>query len=259
VTVLLAAGCTGDPEPAAPTPTPSPTPTVVGLTFDQAVAALTSDLVPTAEVRPCEEHEPGSPQAQAYLDRAAAGLETAPATPEEATAPAPPSCGVESVEAVRAASITGFAHGPEDELELPVAGGAVRVVEVYELAGREVAADAYAQRVADPDGWARDQEIPAEELEAGRYQARRVVSAAAVAAVDVPGWTATVMSRDEASFTQDGSPASNPVSYAYVWAVRDALVVRVQVAGDEPGAAAASATTTARTFAAAVEGTVADG
>ncbi|UZN03964.1 hypothetical protein [Cellulomonas sp. S1-8] len=261
---LLVAGCTGDPAPTVPSPTVSPTPTPVAtLTFEQAAAALVPDLVPTAEVQPCEEYEAGSPEAQEYLDRLSA--EMGAASDEEAaaavTAPTPtlPSCGFAGLESVRAASITGFAHGPADPVVLPVAGGAARIVEVYELADAQAAATTYAARVADEEGWAADQEIPAEELEGGHYQPRRVVSGARLEAVDLPGWTATTMSRDEASFTRDGAPASDPVSYGYLWAVRDAIVVRVQVAGDAPGAAAATALDTARALTAGIEGASAGG
>ena len=250
---LLAAGCTGDPAPVETPRTASPTPTpLADPTFEDAVAALTADLVPTAEVRPCEELEPGSPEAQEHLDRLAAELDAA--TQEEGAVPAPtlPSCGIDGVEALRAGSITGFAHGPDEAAVLPTPGGAARVVEVYELADAEAAAATYATHVADDEGWATDQEIPASELEGGYYQPRRVITGAAAVAADVPGWGATVLSRDEAAFARDGSVASAPVSYAYLWAVRGPLLVRVQVAGDAPGAAAATAAATARAFAEAL-------
>lgn len=252
--VLLAAGCTSDPAPVEPSRSTAPTPTPVAAPrFEDAVAALTTDLVPTAEVRPCEELEPGSAEAQEHLDRLAA--ESGAATQEEGAVPAPtlPSCGIEGVEALRAGSITGFAHGPDDAAVLPTPGGAARVVEVYELADAEAAAATYAGYVADEEGWAADQEIPAAELEGGYYQPRRVITGADAVAADVPGWGATVLSRDEAAFARDGSVASAPVSYAYLWAVRGPLLVRVQVAGDAPGAAAATAAATARAFAEALD------
>ncbi|GIG40851.1 hypothetical protein [Cellulomonas phragmiteti] len=261
VGVLLTTGCTSGPDPAPvePSATGAPAPSApADPTFEQAVAALTDALVPTAEVRPCEEYEPGSPQEQEHLERLAAELaaERGAATDEEAAAapsPTPPSCGIEGVEALRAASLTGFAHGPGADVVLPTPGGAARVVEVYELADAEAAAATYARHVADPEEWATDQEIPAAELEGGYYQPRRVVSGAAVSGLDVPDWAATVLSRDEAGFARDGSASSAPVSYGYLWAVRGPLVVRVQVAGDEPGAAAGSAETTLRAFVDALE------
>lgn len=254
---MLVAGCTGGAEPAAPSTTPVPTPSVADEpTFEEAVAALTPALVPDGEVRPCEELVPGSPEAEEHLDRVAAEL--AAGTADEASAaptPTLPTCGNPNVEDLRAGSITGFAHAPGADVVLPVAGGAARVVEVYELADAEAAAATYARHVADPEAWAVDQEIPEAALEGGTYQPRRVISGARIAQVDVPDWAATVLSRDEAGFTRDGSPSSAPVSYAYLWALRGPLVLRVQVAADVPGAAAVTATTTAQAFAAALDAT----
>ncbi|MBD7917387.1 hypothetical protein H9657_03720 [Cellulomonas sp. Sa3CUA2] len=257
VAALLLGGCTGGPAPVAPSPTAAPTPTAVpALAFEDAVAALTRDLVPAADVQPCEVPAPGSPD-----EGALAGPTGEPSvTGDEAMTTSPSAaCGTKIAEALRAASLTGFAHGPGDEVVLPVAGGAARVVEVYELADAGAAAAVYAARVAEEEGWATDQEIPAEDLEGGTYTPRRVISGAGVTGLDLPGWTATVVSRDEAAFTRTGEPASDPVSYAYVWAVRDALLVQVQVAGDVPGGAATTATTTALAFTAAAEGPAAGG
>lgn len=249
VTVLLLAGCTSGPTPDVPSPTPATASTAAGLTpFERAAAALSPDLVPAAQVTPCEELEPGSPEAREHLERAAAQ-----AGDEPAPTPTLPSCGLAAVEALRAASISGFAFGADGEVQLPVAGGAARVVEVYELADASAAAVSYAARVADEDGWAQDQDVPAQDLGNGTVQPRTVVSGARVEVVEVPGWTATVLGRDEVSYTSDGTPVSDPVSYGYLWAVRDNVLLRVHVAGDAPGAATTTAVETARTFAARVE------
>lgn len=255
VGALLATGCTADPAPVEPSaPAPTTTTAAPEPTFEQALAALTPALVPGGEVRTCEELVPGSPEAQEYLDRVAQELAGGTAQ-EAAAAPTPtlPACGNPTVEDLRAGSITGFAHAPGAEVVLPVAGGAARVVEVYELADAEAAAATYARHVADPEGWAQDQEIPEVALEGGAYQPRQVITGARVAPVDVPGWSATVLSRDEAGFARDGSPSSAPVSYAHLWAVRGPLVLRVQVAADVPGAAAVTAGTTAEALADALD------
>lgn len=253
VVTLLLAGCTGGPSPVEPTPTAAPTSAAPGPSvFEQVVGALSPDLVPAAQVSTCEELEPGSPEALEYLEQAQEELGGAPA--QTGPAPSLPSCGLAAVEALRAASVSGLAHGPDDEVVLPVAGGAARVVDVYELGDANAAATSYAERVADPDGWARDQEVPAQDLGNGTVQPRSVVSGARVEVVDVPGWTATVLSRDEVSYASDGRRVSDPVSYAYLWAVRDAVLVRVQVAGDVPGAAAVTALGTARDLAGRVGG-----
>lgn len=254
--VLLVAACSGGPGTDAPAgsasaPAPAASPTAAPLTYEQAVAALLPDLVPAADVVACEDPGTSTPQPRRGAGTGGAGA-----------AAGPGACGVEDVddvEAVRAASLAGFAHGPSDPVSLPVTGGASRVVEVYELVDGPAAAAAYADRVADRDRWAVDQEVAAQELPGGLYQPRRVVTGAAVESVDLPGWTTTVLSRDEASFRQDGSPASDPTSYAHLWALRDAVLVRVQVAGDEPGSAAATAVATAQAYVAAVDGAGATG
>jgi len=245
--LLVASACVADDADRTTTPgaTGPAAPTASLLTFEQAVAALTPDLVPAVDVQPCRDDGPGPEQERP---------EDAPAAPAPAPAPAPRTCGDVTVESLRAGSLTGFAHGPADEVVLPVAGGAARVVGVYEHADVAAAAAAYAARVADPDGWAADQEIPAEELDGGFYQPRRVVGDAQLVGVDLPGWTAAVLSRDEAAYAHDGSVAAAPVSYAHLWAFRDALVVHVQVAGDEPGQASGTAVATVRAFAAGVGG-----
>ncbi|ADG73485.1 hypothetical protein Cfla_0573 [Cellulomonas flavigena DSM 20109] len=245
---LLLTGCTSGPEPVQPVPTAAPAPSATGgTTFTQAVAALTPDLVPAGQVTPCEELEPGSPEAREHLERA-----TAAATAEPAPTPTLPSCGLAAVEALRAASIAGLAFAAGVELELPVAGGAARAVEVYQLQDAAAAAVSYAEQVTDEEGWAQDQEVPAQDLGDGTVQPRTVVSGARTEVVEVPGWTATVFARDEVSYASDGEQVADPVSYAYLWAVRDDVLVRVHVAGDVPGAAAATAVETARTFAAGV-------
>lgn len=249
VTVLLLAACTGGSAPDGPAPTQEPAPSASGgTTYTRAVAALSPDLVPAGRVTPCRELEPGSPEAREHLEQAAAQ-----AGDEPAPTPTLPSCGLAAVEALRAASIGGFALGPDGEVEVPAAGGAARAVEVYELLDANAAAVSYAAWATDADGWAQDAEIPAQDLGNGTVQPRTVVSGARVEAVDLPGWTATVLSRDEVSYASDGAPVHDAVSYAYLWAVRDAVLVRVQVAGDLQGAAAASAVDTARAFAARVD------
>ena len=66
--------------------------------------------------------------------------------------------------------------------------------------------------------------------------------------MDLPGWTAWVLTRDEASFQDDGSVAADPYSAALLWAGRDGIVIRVQVVGDAPGQAVATALDTATQY-----------
>ena len=73
--------------------------------------------------------------------------------------------------------------------------------------------------------------------------------------MDLPGWTAWVLTRDEVSFQDDGSVAADPYSTALLWAARDGLVVRVQVVGDTPGQAVATALDTAAQYVSAVDAT----
>jgi len=58
-----------------------------------------------------------------------------------------------------------------------------------------------------------------------------------------------LLTRDEASFQDDGSAAADPYSAALLWATRDGIVVRVQVVGDLPGQAGATALDTATQYA----------
>ena len=243
-----------------PSPSVSSTPTRAPLTFEQATAALTATLVPTATVERCDEYEPGSPEAQEYLDRLAA--EVAATQAEEAAAtggaaaplPAPtlPQCGNPLLGDLRATSLAGhtFAHG--DPIEVPVAGGASRVIEVYEMRDAEAAQTAVATEAADLEGWAVDNQRARVENADGSYIPRTVVSGAGVTEVDLPGWTAWLLTRDEASFQADGSAATDPYGTALLWAAREGIVVRVQVVGDTPGQAGASALDTATQYAQAV-------
>ena len=69
--VLGACSADGGGDPST-SPSASSTPTRAPLTFEEATAALTETLLPTATVERCDEYEPGSPEAQAYLDQLAA-------------------------------------------------------------------------------------------------------------------------------------------------------------------------------------------
>ena len=242
VALVGLAACSADgADPAAP-PSVSSTPTRAPLTFEEATAGLTEGLLPTATVERCDEYEPGSAEAQEYLDELAATQE------EEAAAPALPQCGNPLLIDVRAASLAGHAFAEGDPIELPVAGGASRVIEVYEMPDVESAHTAVATEAADLEGWAVDKETPRVDYADGSYVPRTVVSGAGVSEVDLPGWTAWALTRDEASFQDDGSIAADPYSAALLWAARDGIVVRVQVVGDTPGQAVATALDTATRY-----------
>ena len=197
--------------------------------------------MPTATVERCDEYEPGSPEAQEYLDQAGA-------TQDEGVAATLPQCGNPLLIDVRAASLAGHAFAAGDPIELPVAGGASRVIEVYEMPDVESAQTAVATEAADLDGWAVDRETPRVDNADGSYIPRTVVSGAGVSELDLPGWAAWVLTRDEASFQDDGSIAADPYSAALLWATRDGIVVRVQVVGDTPGQAVATALDTATRY-----------
>ncbi|KQY46197.1 hypothetical protein [Cellulomonas sp. Root137] len=252
--IVVLAGCSADGGggPAA-SPSTSSTPTPAPLTFEEATTALTETLLPTATVQRCDEYEPGSPEAQEYLDQLAA--EMAATEAEEAAAPSPtlPQCGSPTLGDLRAASVAGHAFAVGDPVALPVAGGAARAVEVYEMSDADSAQTAVATEAADLDGWAADKETPRVDNADGTYLPRTVVSAAGVGEVDLPGWTAWVLSRDEASFQDDGSAAANPYCTAFLWAARDSLVIRVQVVGDTPGQAVATALDTATRYTEALD------
>ena len=140
-----------------------------------------------------------------------------------------------------------------DPVALPFAGGASRAIEVYEMRDADSAQTAVATEAADLDGWAADKETPRVDNADGTYMPRTVVSEAGVGEVDLPGWTAWVLSRDEASFQDDGSAAADPYSTALLWAARDSLVIRVQVVGDTPGQAVATALDTATRYVTALD------
>jgi hypothetical protein len=129
------------------------------------------------------------------------------------------------------------------------------VLEVYQMPDAEAAQTAVATRAADPEGWAVDRDTPSHEDEHGGIRPRTVVSGAGVAEVDLPGWTAWVLTRDEASSGDDVSVPPQGFSAAHLWAARADLVVRVQVVGDTPGAAAATALDTASQYVATFDGT----
>jgi hypothetical protein len=241
VALVALAACSADAvDPAAP-PAASSTPTRAPLTFEEATAALTESLLPTATVDRCDEYEPGSPEAQEYLDQVAA-------TQAEAAAATLPQCGNPLLIDVRAASLAGHAFAAGEPIELPVAGGASRVIEVYEMPDVEAAQTAVATEAADLEGWAVDKESPRVDYADGSYIPRTVVSGAGVSEVDLPGWTTWLLTRDEASFQDDGSVAADPYSAALLWTTRDRIVVRVQVVGDTPGQAAATALDTATQY-----------
>ncbi|KQR11817.1 hypothetical protein [Cellulomonas sp. Leaf334] len=245
------ASVVGDP---APPPSASPTPTHAPLTFEQAAAALTPALVPTATVTRCDEYEPGSPEAQEYLDQVAQEVAASGGTAAPLPSPTLPQCGNPLLGDLRAASVAGHAFALGDPIEVPVAGGASRAIEVYEMPDADAAQTAVATEAADIDGWAVDQETPRVDNPDGTYLPRTVTSAAGVDEVDLPGWTAYVLTRDEASFQDDGSAAADPYSAAHLWAERDGLVVRVQVVGDTPGQAVATALATATQYLQALSG-----
>lgn len=226
-------------------PPASSAPTRAPLTFEQAAAALTEPLVPAATVERCDEYEPGSPEAQEHLDQLAA---------EGVANPTLPQCGNPLLGDVRAASLAGHAFVRGDAIELPVAGGASRAIEVYEMPDADAARTAVATEAADLDGWAVDQETPRVDNADGTYVPRTVISGAGVDEVGLPGWTGWVLTRDEASFQDDGSAAADPYSAAHLWAERDGLVVRVQVVGDTPGQAVATALDTATHYVTALAG-----
>lgn len=264
---LLATGCTPAAEPPVQTATATAAPTrttAAAPVFGAAVEVLTAALVPDADVHTCGAAAVAAPSTGLGETPAAdltprlprAGAKDTVTVDGAAAATVIPTCGSLDVETVRAAGVTGFAHGPDEPVQLPVAGGAARVVEVYDFADPEAAAATFARYVADPDGWAADQVLPEVALGDGTYQPRRVVTGARVAVADLPGgWGATVLSRDEAGVARDGQPSSQ-VSYAYLWAVNGRLLLRVQVAGDEPGAAARTATRTARELVGTLAGDV---
>ncbi|GEK22342.1 hypothetical protein [Cellulomonas xylanilytica] len=259
--LLVLAGCTADATAPAAAPSASSTPTTAPLTFEAVTAALSETLVPAATVRRCDEYEPGTPEAQAYLDQLAAEVaatraEEAAATGGAATplpSPTLPQCGNPQLGDLRAASVAGHAFALGDPIELPVAGGASRAVEVYEMPDPDAAQTAVGAEAADLEGWAVDKESARVNNGDGTYVPRTVISGAGVHEVDLPGWTAWVLTRDEASFQDDGSPAADPYSAAHLWAARDGLVVRVQVVGDTPGQAAATALDTAARFVTAAD------
>ena len=250
VALVVLAACSADGSAPSGSPSVASTSTRAPLTFEQATAALSEALVPTATVERCDEYEPGSPEAQEYLDQLAASqAEEAAATGE--TAPPPPALpqgGNPLLIDVRAASLAGHAFAAGDPIELPVAGGASRVIEVYEMPDVEAAQTAVATEAADLEGWAVDKETPRVDNADGTYTPRTVVSGAGVSELDLPGWTAWVLTRDEASFQDDGSIAADPYSAALLWATRDGIVVRVQVVGDTPGKAVATALDTATRY-----------
>jgi len=256
VALVVLAGCSAD-DGGDPTVSPSvsATPTRAPLTFEQATAALTPDLVPTTAVEPCDEYPPGSPEAQEYLDRVAAELAAAQAEGAAIPMPSPtlPQCGTTDLGDLRAASLAGHAFALGAPVDLPVAGGASRAVDVYELADADAAQTAVATEAADLDGWAVDKETPRQDNADGTYLPRTVVSGAGVAEVDLPGWTTWVLTRDEAAFQDDGSAAADPYSTAFLWAAHDGIVVRVQVVGDAPGQAAATALDTATRYVTALD------
>ncbi|MDQ0372399.1 hypothetical protein [Cellulomonas humilata] len=255
--VLGACSADGGGDPST-SPSASSTPTRAPLTFEEATAALTETLLPTATVERCDEYEPGSPEAQAYLDQlAATQAEEAAATGGALPLPSPtlPQCGHPLLGDLRAASLAGHAFAAGDPVALPVAGGASRVIEVYEMPDADAAQTAVATQAADLDGWAVDEEAPRVDNGDGTYIPRTVISAAGVDEVELPGWTAWVLTRDEASFQDDGSAAADPYSTALLWAARDGLVVRVQVVGDTPGQAVATALGTAEQYVTALDPT----
>lgn len=246
IALVVLAACSTDVvgDPAA-SPAASTTPTRAPLTFERAAAALTETLVPTATVERCDELEPGSPEAQEYLDRLAA---------EGAPSPSLPQCGNPLLTDLRSASLAGHAFVRGDPIDVPVAGGASRAIEVYEMPDTDAAKTAVATEAADLGGWAVDQETPRVDNADGTYVPRTVISGAAVHQVDLPGWTAWVLARDEASFQGDGSAAADPYSAAHLWAERDGFVLRVQVVGDTPGQAVATALDTATRYVTALAG-----
>ena len=129
------------------------------------------------------------------------------------------------------------------------------MIEVYEMPDADAAQTAVATQAADLDGWAVDEETPRVDNGDGTYIPRTVISAAGVDEVELPGWTAWVLTRDEASFQDDGSAAADPYSTALLWAARDGLVVRVQVVGDTLGQAVATALATAEQYVTALDPT----
>ncbi|GEL98859.1 hypothetical protein [Cellulomonas terrae] len=264
IALVVLAACSADVagDPAA-APAASATPTRAPLTFEQAVAALTETLVPTATVERCDEYEPGSPEAQEYLDQRAASQAEEAAATGGADAPAPstslPQCGNPLLTDLRAASLAGHAFVRGDPIDVPVTGGASRAIEVYEMPDAGAARTAVATEAADLDGWAVDRETPRVDNADGTYVPRTVVSGAGVNQVDLPGWTAWVLTRDEASFQDDGSAAADPYSAAHLWAERDGFVLRVQVVGDAPGQAVATALATATQYVTALDPTDATG
>jgi hypothetical protein len=256
--IVVLAGCTADggDDPSV-SPSASPTATRAPLTFEAATAALTETLLPTAEVRRCDEYEPGSAEAQDYLDQVAASQaeEAAAAGGAAASPPSPtlPQCGNPTLGDLRAASLAGHSFAVGAPVALPVAGGASRAIEVYEMRDADSAQTAVATEAADLDGWAVDKETPRVDNANGTYMPRTVISGAGVDQVNLPGWTAWVLARDEASFQDDGSVAADPYSTALLWAARDGLVVRVQVVGDAPGQAVATALDTATRYVTALD------
>jgi hypothetical protein len=261
-TVLLVMGCSArDGGTTSTTDSPAPSATPASLTFEQATAALTEDLVPPEQFSRCDEYLPGSPEAEEYLSHAAAEQEAAEAdaaTSDEGATPKPsptlPQCGNPALDDLRAAEVIGFTFAAGEEITIPVAGGASRLVDVYEMADPDAAAALVEAQAADAEGWAVNQEIPREDRADGTYVPRQVITGAAVADVALPGWTGTVLSRDSTSFQDDGTAAGDASSEGYLWAARDAIAIRVQVAGDEPGRAAATVTDTARRFVAGIDG-----
>lgn len=262
LTSLLVAltACSDGGAPAA-SPSVTSTPTRAPATFEQAAAALTPELVPTATVRRCDEYEPGSPEAQEYLDRLA--VEVAATQAEEAAAtggtaaplPSPtlPQCGNPAFGDLRAASLIGHSFAQGDPIEVPVAGGSSRAIDVYEMPDADAAQTAVATEAADLEGWAVEKDSPRVDNGDGTYVPRTVISAAGVDEVELPGWTAWVLTRDEASFQDDGSAATDPYSAAHLWAERDNLAIRVQVIGDAPGQAPATALDLATRYVAALD------
>ncbi|WP_028046127.1 hypothetical protein [Cellulomonas sp. URHE0023] len=253
--LVLVAGCSSQPEAEQPTQaavTPSPTPTVVPVTFAQASTALSDGLLPGRTVERCDELEPGTPEAAALLEeQAAASAEEAAAAGVAPTAPALPQCG-ESFGDLRATALTGSSTPDLADAQMPTAGGAVQVVQVYELADAAAARAVVDQKATDPEKWAVDGEVPRQQLEGTQYIPRGVISGASVTPVDQGGWSGVALARDEASFQDDGSPATDPFSVADIWLSRDTVVVHVQVVGDVPGAAGPTAADVAERFAAAV-------
>lgn len=248
VALVVLAGCSadgGDDTSTPASPTSSSTPTRAPLTFEEATAAMSDTLVPAATVEHCAELEPGSPEEQEYLDQVAAEVATAE---EGAAAPTLPQCGSPHLGDLRAVTLWGHHFAPDTSVTLPVAGGASRVLEVYELSDADAAQAAVAARAADAEGWAVDKEEPWTDHGDGTFSPRTIVSGAGVDDADLPGWTASVLTRDETSFEQDGSAAADPYSTAHLWASRDGIVIRVQVVGDAPGQAAATALETATRY-----------